>query len=576
MPESSAHVAGARVMHPAEQSFSKAAVGLAVLAVGFVAIAGLLSPARLAPYLPPQAARLNDLLIQGIQLARLLFAGGAALALVTAVIQKFWPAEDEGVIGNPPQARDYLVAGLLIVAALCLRVPHLSDSLWFDELGSQMRVVQRGLPVILAFSADGNNHIGNSIAMWVVSRFGTQEWLLRLPSLLIGIGLPAGVYLLLQRLATRNIALIAALLVVVQFRMVDFSAEARGYIGHMAFSALASVVFGVLSQKWSWRWAALYLVTATLSIWFVITGAYLVFGHALIAGGLLVYEWVRSKRTLAAYTQTREFSRYLWCGTLCGWALFCGVILHALTLPQLMDYSRNWAPSFHSPLDLKFYTNALPYLAGVEHHAVAAAMVLAAVAGYCLAYRDWRAWAAIAGAPVFFVIAFQLSGNVASPRLFVSLIFPLLIGLSFLIDGLWRQKQLLARAAAVILAVLIVADSEPVFARYYRVGNPGLRELATRLPANDLFLANVQAGSNVYYFPKSEWEADKKQVVSHIQRMPSAPAYVLWGDDCRRESEPSLAALGYEKTTTLNDWTFGEYASNQRRPCFVLYERSHR
>ena len=576
MPESSARLDGARAIAPIEQPSSRVFLALVLLAVGFVAIALVLSPARLTPYLPPQAARLQQLLIEGIRLARLLFLVGAALAFVSAVFQRYLPAKDDAVIGAAPTTRDFVVAGLLVVTALCLRVPHISDSFWFDELGSEMRVVQRGLPVILAFSADGNNHVGNSIAMWIASRFGTQEWVLRLPSLLIGVVLPAGVYLLLQRLTTRRVALIAAMLIVVQFRMVDFSAEARGYIGHIAFSALASIVFGLLSQTWNRRWAALYLVTATLSIWFVITGAYLVFAHALLAAGLLVYEWVRTKRPLATFTHTTEFRRYLWCGTVCGWALFCGLLLHVLTLPQLMDYSRNYAPSFHSPLDLKFYTNALPYLAGVEHHVVAAALVIAAVAGYGVSHRDWRAWAAIAGAPLFLVVAFQLSGNVASPRLFVSLIFPVLIGLSLFVEGLCRQRRLVACAAAVMVGVLIVADSEPVFARYYAVGNPGLRELAGRIPSNEVFLANVQAGSNVYYFPKSAWEADKKLVVSRLQAMPSAPTYVLWGDDCRHENEPALAPLGYHRAAMLNDWTFAEYASNQRRPCFVLYERSHR
>ena len=129
------------------------------------------------------------------------------------------------------------------------------------------------------------------------------------------------------------------------------------------------------------------------------------------------------------------------------------------------------------------------------------------------------------------------------------------------------------RGDLLIVAVLIVADSVPVFARYYSVGNPGLRELARRIPSNEVFLANVQAGSNVYYFPKSEWEADKRLVVARLQAMPAAPTYVLWGDDCRRQIEPALAPLGYQKVSVLNDWTFAEYASNQRRPCFVLYER---
>ena len=256
--------------------------------------------------------------------------------------------------------------------------------------------------------------------------------------------------------------------------------------------------------------------------------------------------YARNDRS-AAFTHTTEFRRYLWCGTVCGWALFCGLLLHVLTLPQLMDYSRNYAPSFHSPLDLKFYTNALPYLAGVEHHIVAAVLMLAAVAGYGLSHRDWRAWAAIVGGPLFLVVAFQISGNVASPRLFVSLIFPMLIGLSFFIESLWRQKRLVARAAAVIVAVLVVADSAPVFARYYAVGNPGLRELAARLPLDEVFLANVQAGSNVYYFPKSQWEADRRPSSLGFRRCRPPPTFVLWGDDCRRESEPALHHLGIRR-----------------------------
>src|ERR1700752_3078198 len=127
MPGSSAQAAGVKVVHPVDQPFSRASVALGLLAVGFVAIAVVLSPARLAPYLPPQAARLNELLFEGLRLARLLFLGGAALAFVSAVFRRYWPAEDDSVIGAAPHTRDYVVAGLLIATALCLRVPHISD-----------------------------------------------------------------------------------------------------------------------------------------------------------------------------------------------------------------------------------------------------------------------------------------------------------------------------------------------------------------------------------------------------------------------------------------------------------------
>jgi len=103
-----------------------------------------------------------------------------------------------------------------------------------------------------------------------------------------------------------------------------------------------------------------------------------------------------------------------------------------------------------------------------------------------------------------------------------------------------------------------------------------LASLAQRLPVGEVFLANIQAGSNVYYFQKSQWEVDRAAVIPRIQAMPVAPRFVLWGDDCRRQSEPALEALGYTREFRLNDWTFGEYADNQRRPCFLLYERHTR
>jgi hypothetical protein len=545
------------------------------VAVGFFSVAVLLTPARVDPYLPEKATRLAPLIAAGIQLLRFLLVGGAVLALVTDGIRRLWPPEGDAEIGASWEAKDSVTAVVLTAVALCLRLPNAAESLWWDEIASQMRVVERGLGAVFAFSADGNNHIANSALMWVASKFGTEEWKLRLPSLLIGTLMPAAVYLLFQRIGHRRVGLIAAALITIHFRMVDFSNEARGYIGSAAFGAVASIAFARLCKGWNKRWASLYVITATAAASFVITGAYLILAHLMLASGLFVRRLTRARGDSPWGLSPREWRAPLWCAIAACWALLCTLLISAPTLPQLADYSRYRAPSFHSPVGLAFYKNALPYLTGVEHYTPAALLFVVVLAGYWSARRNWVTLAAIAGPVLVQIAYFHVTRSVASPRVFISAVFPMVIGLSFFIDGQWSRSNVPRRAAGLLIAALLVADSASVFARYYSVGNPELRKLSERLPRGRVFLAGAQAESNVYYFPGASWEINESNVVRRLASMgSSAPRFVLWGQNCRRAIAPQIQDLGYRPSARLEDWTYAEHAANQRRPCFTLYEQS--
>jgi hypothetical protein len=559
----------------APASFRRTGVLWWSIAVCFLAAAVLLTPARVDPYLPDKASRLAPLILAGIQLVRVFLVSGALLALVTDALRRLWPPDADTVIGSAWEKRDALAAVVLIGLALCLRLPNATESFWWDELASQVRVVQRGLGVIFAFSADGNNHIANSVLMWVASRFGTEEWILRLPSLLIGTLMPAAIYLLFQRIGQRRVGLIAAALVAVHFRMVDFSNEARGYIGTAAFGAVASIAFAGLCTGWNRRWALLYVIAATAAAAFVITGAFLILAHVALAGGLLLYHRTRARGDSFRGVGAREWRVPLWCGLAACWALLLALLISALTLPQVADYSRHRAASLHSPIGFRFYRDALPYLAGVEHDTTAALLLCLALVGYWRARRNWIMVAAIVG-PVLVQIAYlHLTRSVASPRMFISAVFPALIGLSLWIESQWSRGTPLRRAAALLVATVLVADSSPVFARYYFVGNPKLHELSERLPSGDVFLADAQAGINVYYFPRASWDDTESGAVRRLAGMgSSAPRFVVWGQNCRRSISPGIEQLGYRRSARLEDWTYAEHAENQRRPCFTLYERS--
>lgn len=548
-----------------------------LVAASFLTLAIFLSPERVDPYLPAKAAGLIGFLHTGVQLTRLLLFAGTLLAVITEGLRQRVALGGDFKAGSSWARWDWLIAALITLAALAIRLPNAAESLWDDELNSQVRVVQRGLGVIFAFSADGNNHLANSLLMWLASMFSTEDWMLRLPSLLIGTLLPAGVYLSFQRIGLRGVALLAALFIVFHFRTVSYSNEARGYIGAIAFGAAASVAFSALCRSWKRRWAVVYIIAAVLASSFLIAGIFSIVAHSVIAGGLLIYR-LRNAATVSRLQPGGEPAWHLplWCFVMCCWALLLSLLVSALTLPQLADYSRNRAGLAHTITGLQSYLDTLPFLTGVEHHAAALILLAAALAGYWLQRCDWVTSAAMVGPALVQAAYFQLSGSLASPRLFVPFIFPILIGLSLFISHLWRRNSLLRRTLALIPVVLLLADSLPLYGRYYGTGNPKLRELAARLPPGETFLANAQADMNGYYFEGAPWQLEEPKAVEQISTMQPAPKFVLSGEDCRRANSQGIQNLGYRPILKLNDWTWGEHSKSQRRPCFILYERGAR
>jgi hypothetical protein len=544
-----------------------------ILAVAFATLAAIASPSFI-PELPSQAASMRPLLVSGLLWTRALLAASAIFALVCGWVLQ-WDARNRPTSIEPAAQSEIkrfgsvevgVVIGLTLLALL-MRLPNVGDELWWDELNSMVRVVRRGAFVIIAFVAGGNSHILNTWGMFFSSRlFGESEWALRLPALLLGTAMPAAAFLALRRLASRPFAILTGAALAIHFRMVVFSDEARGYIGTMLFAILASCLFVSLWRRFSLTNAWLYVLCCTLASGFLVTTLYIAVGHFFVVAVAAALAW-RRKDWTAIHDRIPLLVAIAWAGIL-------SVMVNVFTLPQVLSYYDQEASAAHQAMNWEVFGISLHYLSGMESVAAAAVMVSASVAGWYLLSRSRNGvdlFLGVAAPALFQMLAFTLQRTKVSPRLFVLMIFPLVVGVAFLFTWLW-QRLPLQKAAAALLGLVLIAGAVPAFQRFYGIGNPDLRRLASQLPDRDrLLLAGAQGDMNVFYFPGAPWVLEGATMQAVESRN---PRYALLGEDCRKERfAEAMTKSGFRRVERLADWTAPELSRSQRRPCFVLYER---
>ncbi|HEY3342038.1 MAG TPA: glycosyltransferase family 39 protein, partial [Anaerolineae bacterium] len=133
-------------------------------------------------------------------------------------------------------------AGLLLVVIIgvALRVYRLdAQSFWYDE-GNSARIAERSLQLIIAGAA-GDIHppLYYIVLHYWRAAFGDTEFMLRMLSVLCGVGLVIFTYLLARRLFSSRVGLIASALVAFSPFAVYYSQEARMY-AMLAFEAVVS------------------------------------------------------------------------------------------------------------------------------------------------------------------------------------------------------------------------------------------------------------------------------------------------------------------------------------------------
>jgi 4-amino-4-deoxy-L-arabinose transferase-like glycosyltransferase len=129
----------------------------------------------------------------------------------------------------PPIVSRALLA-VIILAAVLLRFPSLGDqSLWRDEAATWLQVNGSLADVISRTATDNYPPLYNLLAWISVQLFGGAEWVLRLPSAVLGVLNVALIYGLASRIGGRAAGLIAASLLALSGYHVWYSQEARMY-----------------------------------------------------------------------------------------------------------------------------------------------------------------------------------------------------------------------------------------------------------------------------------------------------------------------------------------------------------
>jgi hypothetical protein len=534
-----------------------------ILAIVTAIFAAAFTRTRIEPHLPAMAEGLRQRLIEGVKLARLTFLAISCFSIANFFLWRRLYAASQ--LNRPPRNfsftnRDWIAASGLFLAALLLRLPSLNQSLWWDELNTYVRVVQRGIPVIFAFSADGNNHLLNSLLMFVSAKLiGAQEWELRLPSLLLGCAAPPAIYLCGTLALPRRITVLMAALAVIHFRCVSYADEARGYAGAFTFGLIACFLICAVWREFDARVAAAFVIASSAACGFLLPMLVLPIAHATAAAVWFLFaRFSRAPRQDTA-ASLRGF-------LIAVWGALGGLLIGALAIPQVMEYSRRSRVDMLPLQDL--YLPLLNFAAGGPEVLLSAVISAAALLGLYSARKNLSLIAAIASPAALELAAFLLTGQETAPRILLPVIFPFLLGLALFLARNWPANSL-RRAAAAIIATAFLINSGFAYWPYWTIGNPPLRETASLVGSRSIFLTGPQSDLNTYYFRSGVVRSNEN--VSEL--LDDSPEFVLDGIDCAAASN-GAPAPNYREAARLDDWTFRFEPPTDRRPCFVLWRRT--
>jgi 4-amino-4-deoxy-L-arabinose transferase-like glycosyltransferase len=196
--------------------------------------------------------------------------------------------------------------------------------MWLDEVLTMVRFARPPVTQILTSFPDQNQHMLYSLlAHLSLGIFGEQAWALRVPSVLLGIGSIWALFLVGRRLIGEKEALLACALMTVSYHHIWFSQNARGYMGLLFFTNLATWLWLEAMDRGTWGVWVGYAVSIALGMWIHMTIVFVAATQALI----FFIVWLRSGRDPARLG--RGAAAYVLCGTLT-------LQLFALSLPEFL------------------------------------------------------------------------------------------------------------------------------------------------------------------------------------------------------------------------------------------------
>lgn len=436
-------------------------------------------------------------------------------------------------------------AWLLAACALALaaRAIGLNGGLWIDEVYSLVRSFRAPFAEILTdYWGDNHHPLYALLAHASRALLGESPWAIRLPAALLGVATVPALYALGRRVGNHRQALLAALLLAVNYHHVWFSQNARGYTALALATVLAmwSLSRGVETGRR--RYVVLYGVTVALGAYTHLLMVFVSVGHAL---ALLLHGALPGRPT---------DRRALWRGGVIAFGTGAAgtLLLYAPMLGDVLDYflhtpsglrgvsTRGWAlgEAFRG---LVLGLGVGKVLLGA---AVVAAGTLVGAWGLRVLWRDDRFFVLQLLAPVAAIVAgAALARGTMYPRFFFFAIGPALLVAVRGGDA----------ASAWVAAVL----RRPAVAR--PAANAGIAVVG---------LLSAASLSYNYRFPKQDFEGAMRHVLAVRQPgdavvstgVPSDPYRSLYGQDWPRVATAEALAevrRGAPRTWVL--WTFPRY-----------------
>lgn len=222
----------------------------------------------------------------------------------------------------------------LSALALALRLWQLNSCLWLDEIFTTTEILREPIGRIVTMFPSQNQHMFYSVlARGCVVAFGEHAWSVRLPSVMFGTACVPVLFLLGKRLIGERSALLACCLMTVSYHHVWFSQNARGYMGLLFFTLLATWIWIEASRRRSGGWWVLYAATVALGAWMHMTMVFVAIAHAVIhLAGVAARLGGRASRDM-------NDSRSLVAIPVAAWCLSATLTLqlYALALPEFLE-----------------------------------------------------------------------------------------------------------------------------------------------------------------------------------------------------------------------------------------------
>ncbi len=367
---------------------------------------------------------------------------------------------------------DYYWLAAILLLALVARIVGLNAPLWYDEIltvDTHLRLPWRDM--MQGYSMN-YHYLFNLQSKLAISAFGEQNWAIRLPAVVFGLGAIAAMWWLARDIAGAVVAHLTALLLAISYHHIWFSQNARGYT-ELAFFATLGMIFFL--RGWARPTVAIWLgygLVLALAVFTHLTGAFLFAAQGFVWLALVAFGGARG--TLRAGQIKLPILGYV-----VGAALT--LLFYAPILPSLLDTVG--AVSGTSTVDvMQEYQNPLWSLlegvrtaigaTGLLVALVAGAVVLLSVLGGVASGKTTPLFAPIVGAHIALTLVLLLAlGMRIWPRFFFADIgfVMLLIVLGVRMVSGWIARIIGRKSSGVFLlaALAMVAVSAALATRNY-------------------------------------------------------------------------------------------------------------